>query len=463
MIRLFRVSIPTSILVLILFDVLLIFGCLFLAGWVFLGDEFGLFLSFEDGWFRLLLVVASILFTFYFLDLYSNFRMVAKALLFQHCVVALGVTLLVQSMIAYLFPGWIAPRWVLLSGAGAFCFLFPFWRVAFLRFFMPMLGTQAVLFLGANSLAQEIADAIATRPELSMRGIGFVDDQHEPGTIIEGLPVMGRLADFAEVVRQTKPDCIVVGMVERRQRLPIEELLRLRLAGIRIEEAVTTFQTTFARVPTKGLRHSQLIFSSELGPIPRNLRLQTLYSLFLAIVGLILTAPLMVLVAIAIRLTSPGPILFRQVRVGRLGRPFTIYKFRSMVADAEAKTGAVWASRNDPRVTAIGGFLRKTRLDELPQLFNVIRREMSIVGPRPERPEFVQTLTEIIPFYAHRHSVKPGITGWAQINYKYGESVEDAIVKLEYDMYYIKNVSPSLDLYIMFHTVKAMLGSGHGQ
>jgi exopolysaccharide biosynthesis polyprenyl glycosylphosphotransferase len=185
--------------------------------------------------------------------------------------------------------------------------------------------------------------------------------------------------------------------------------------------------------------------------------------MLLALAALILAAPVMVLVAIAVRITSPGPVLFRQVRVGLRGQLFTIYKFRSMVVDAEAKTGAVWASRNDPRVTAIGAFLRKTRLDELPQLFNVIRREMSVVGPRPERPEFVQTLTELIPFYAHRHSVKPGITGWAQINYKYGESVEDAVKKLEYDMYYIKNLSPSLDFYIMFHTAKAMLASGLGQ
>jgi lipopolysaccharide/colanic/teichoic acid biosynthesis glycosyltransferase len=145
------------------------------------------------------------------------------------------------------------------------------------------------------------------------------------------------------------------------------------------------------------------------------------------------------------------------------GLPFTVYKFRSMVADAEAKTGAVWASRSDPRVTPIGRFLRKTRLDEFPQLFNVLRGEMSIVGPRPERPEFVQTLSELIPFYRQRHCVRPGITGWAQINYKYGETVQDTIVKLEYDLYYIKNVSLSLDVFVMFHTVKVMLFSGMGQ
>ena len=171
----------------------------------------------------------------------------------------------------------------------------------------------------------------------------------------------------------------------------------------------------------------------------------------------------MILVAIAVAVTSRGPVLFRQTRVGLNGDLFTIYKFRSMRVDAEAKTGAVWATKNDPRVTPIGKYLRILRLDELPQIINVLRGEMAIVGPRPERPEFVQTLSEVIPFYRQRHAVKPGITGWAQINYKYGETMDDAIVKLEYDLYYIKNLSLSLDMYIIFNTVKAMLVEQSGQ
>ena len=171
----------------------------------------------------------------------------------------------------------------------------------------------------------------------------------------------------------------------------------------------------------------------------------------------------MILVALAVRLTSRGPVLFRQKRVGLNGKNFEVYKFRSMVVDAEARTGAVWATKNDPRVTVIGGLLRRTRLDELPQLFNVIRGEMVLVGPRPERPEFVSVLTEQIPFYRQRHCVKPGVTGWAQINYKYGETLEDTIVKLEYDLYYIKNVSFTLDVFVVLHTLKVMLASDHGQ
>ena len=193
------------------------------------------------------------------------------------------------------------------------------------------------------------------------------------------------------------------------------------------------------------------------------LQLQNIYSFLIALVSLVLSLPIMLLVALGVKLTSTGPVLFRQNRVGLNGKIFTIYKFRSMVVDAEATTGAVWAKKNDPRVTPVGAVLRKTRLDELPQIFNVLRGDMSIVGPRPERPEFVTVLSEQIPFYRQRHVVKPGVTGWAQINHKYGDTVEDTIIKLEYDLYYIKNLSPSLDLYIIFDTLKVMLFSGHGQ
>jgi lipopolysaccharide/colanic/teichoic acid biosynthesis glycosyltransferase len=177
----------------------------------------------------------------------------------------------------------------------------------------------------------------------------------------------------------------------------------------------------------------------------------------LALIALIPGLPIMLIVAILVRVTSPGPVLFRQKRVGHNGAIFTMYKFRSMRQDAEEKTGAVWSTKNDPRATPLGYWLRKLRLDELPQLFNVVRGDMSVVGPRPERPEFVFVLQEKIPYYGQRLCVRPGITGWAQINYKYGDTIEDTIVKLEYDLYYIKNISWSLDAFIIFHTAKTML------
>ena len=194
-----------------------------------------------------------------------------------------------------------------------------------------------------------------------------------------------------------------------------------------------------------------------MGPGGRTFRYHTIVNIVIAGIGVVFVSPLMLLIALAVRLSSAGPILYRQSRVGMNGEPFTLYKFRSMRADAEADTGAVWASRGDPRITPVGRIIRKIRLDELPQLLNVLRGEMSIVGPRPERPEFVRTLSEQIPYYRQRHCVRPGITGWAQINYKYGDTLEDTITKLEYDLYYIKNMSLSMDLYIIFHTLKTIL------
>ena len=208
---------------------------------------------------------------------------------------------------------------------------------------------------------------------------------------------------------------------------------------------------------SEGVAAFQLIFSGELGPRSRDVAYQRIINGVIAGVGILLSFPLMLLTALAVRLSSTGPILYRQVRVGLDGQPFTLYKFRSMRADAEAGTGAVWAIRDDPRVTGVGRVIRRIRFDELPQLYNVLKGEMAIVGPRPERPEFVQALSEEIPYYRQRHCVRPGITGWAQINHKYGDSLEDTITKLEYDLFYIKNMSLSLDTYIIFHTLKTML------
>jgi exopolysaccharide biosynthesis polyprenyl glycosylphosphotransferase len=246
-------------------------------------------------------------------------------------------------------------------------------------------------------------------------------------------------------------------MFERRNRVPVSDLLELRFAGHIIEEAASAFERVCGRVSIKELRPSQLIYSGELGPSRSTLLLQAFTHTVVAVVVSLVSLPITILTALAVRLSSPGPILYRQVRVGMDGVPFTLYKFRSMRVDAEAETGAVWATRDDPRVTIVGRIIRRLRFDELPQLFNVLKREMSIVGPRPERPEFVKALSEQIPYYPQRLCVRPGITGWAQVNYKYGDSFEDTVTKLEYDLYYIKNMSLSLDGYILFHTIKAML------
>jgi exopolysaccharide biosynthesis polyprenyl glycosylphosphotransferase len=243
----------------------------------------------------------------------------------------------------------------------------------------------------------------------------------------------------------------------------MNELLELRFAGNIIEEAATAYERVCGRVCIKDLRPSQLIYSGELGPRRESQFYQTISNLVFAAMGIVLALPFMLLTALAVRLSSPGPVLYRQTRVGMDGVPFTLYKFRSMRQNAEATTGAVWAAKDDPRVTPVGRVIRRIRFDELPQLFNVLKGEMSIVGPRPERPEFVKALSEQIPYYRQRHCVRPGITGWAQINYKYGDTLEDTITKLEFDLYYIKNMTMGLDAYVIFHTIKAMLLSRGAQ
>jgi len=238
----------------------------------------------------------------------------------------------------------------------------------------------------------------------------------------------------------------------------MEELLEMRLnQGVRFDHLASVYEQYTGKIALENLRPSWLIFSEGFKKgLWLSISKRTIDVLFSSI-GLLLTLPLMALAALAIRLGSPGPVLYRQVRVGKDGKPFTICKFRSMRVDAEATTGAVWAVADDPRVTRVGRFLRRTRVDEIPQLVSVLVGDMSLVGPRPERPEFVAELTKQIPFYGQRHVVRPGVTGWAQVRHPYGSSVKDSMEKLQYDLFYVKRMSPGFDLFIVLETIKTVL------
>ncbi len=370
----------------------------------------------------------------------------------------IGIALLVQGLIAYTDPRLRLGRGIMLVGTLMSLMVLFGWRVFYSKFILDavVIG-ERLLFVGSNQVVEEMADHIMTHPELGLSILGYLANGLAVDTPLTGGKVLGALCDLHKVAMGMRPTRIVVGMTERRDRMPVSDLLELRFAGFAIEEAGSTYEAVCGRICTKELRPSQLIFSGELGPRPGSLFVQNLLNFSVVITGLVITMPLMALVALLVKITSHGPVLYRQTRVGKGGETFMVYKFRSMRVDAEAHTGAVWATKDDPRITGLGKWLRRLRLDELPQFFNVLRGEMSLVGPRPERPEFVKTLSEQIPYYRQRHCVKPGITGWAQINYKYGETLEDTVTKLEFDLYYIKNISPSLDAYIIFHTLKTML------
>jgi sugar transferase (PEP-CTERM system associated) len=269
--------------------------------------------------------------------------------------------------------------------------------------------------------------------------------------------IIGTIEDIPQIVRARSVDRVVVSLADARGKLPMDTLLEMKLDGVTFDHLASLYEEYTGKIAVENLRPSWLIFSAGFHKTRFQQALKRTIDATLAVVSLILFAPIMLLIAMAVRLNSPGPALYRQKRVGRHGRIFVIHKFRSMRADAEAHTGPVWSSPGDTRITALGRFLRRTRLDELPQLWNVLVGDMSLVGPRPERPEFVEELTREVPFYGQRHVVSPGVTGWAQVKYTYGATKEDALEKLQYDLFYIKHMSLSLDVFIVFKTIKTVM------
>ena len=267
-----------------------------------------------------------------------------------------------------------------------------------------------------------------------------------------------RFAADLRSFRKPKPgiDRVIVAMEDRRSSMPVRELLDLRIRGVLIENSGGLLERLSGKLALDGLNPSTLIFTEGFRMSAMHQLLRRLLSLSVSFIALVICLPFLPFIILAVRISSPGPIFFCQTRVGRSGRLFTAYKFRTMRQDAEAQ-GAVWATKDDPRVTRIGRFMRNTRLDEIPQLWNVLRGDMAFVGPRPERPEFVEWLSKEIPFYDLRHMIRPGITGWAQVRYRYGASLEETKRKLEYDLYYVKNNSIGLDLLIMFETIKTII------
>jgi sugar transferase (PEP-CTERM system associated) len=454
------VLIPVTVTALLAVEITLLAASFLISSYLVLGVDPEIYFLYDNGLFNIGLVTLSILLGMYFQDMYSILRVRNRMLLVQQVCTAIGAAFLLQSLMNYVSPGTIIPRWLMLAGSVLALVNLVIFRIFYSSVVVKSVaGLRRILFLGRNQTVQMIAQRIAENPELGMAIVGYLDDAGKTDTP-EQAPLagsLGRVSDLVSVVNNNRPEQIVVGLTERRLNLPMYELLDMRFSGISILDAGSFYELTHSRVSVRDLRPSDLIFSPQ-SQDPRLLeQLQTAYSWVLALVGFILTLPVMIAVWVVVKVTSPGPALYSQVRSGLNGEPFRLYKFRSMRVDAEAATGAVWAAKNDPRITPVGKWLRKLRLDELPQFINVLRGEMNMVGPRPERPEFVRTLQEQIPFYRQRLFVKPGLTGWAQINHKYGDTIEDTITKLEYDLYYIKHRSIALDFYTMFHTAKVML------
>jgi sugar transferase (PEP-CTERM system associated) len=411
----------------------------------------------ENGWWRAALIAAICQLCFYYSDLY-DLRIVAdRRELFVRAIQSLGAASVILAVLYYVFP--VEPGVFFISAAFVVLIIVG-WRVAFEWIVKRARPTERLLLVGTGVAAVGLATELhERRQELGVEIVGFVDtDASKVGESLVNPGIIGSIDDIPAIVRDRDVDRVVVSLADARGKLPTAKLLDMKLAGVQFDHLATVYEEYTGKIAVENLRPSWLIFSEGFRKARALLAAKRLADVAISGAGLVIATPLIPILAAAIKLTSPGPVLYHQVRVGQHGRNFRVHKFRSMRQDAEVGTGAVWAVvGRDPRVTLVGRFLRRSRLDELPQLWNVLVGEMSIVGPRPERPEFVQSLTEQIPFYGLRHVMKPGVTGWAQVCYAYGASVEDSMEKLQYDLFYIKNLSLALDIYIVLETLKTVL------
>src|SRR4051812_6012699 len=395
----------------------------------------------------------------YYGDLYDDPRIAGnRTELLVRILRALGITLLILAGLYTMFPGLTVAPGVLAPAASLAVAAVIGWRLTFAWAARQVGPRERLLLVGSSGAGLSLGHELHEREELGAQIVGFVDADATVRTGLEPLAYLGTVEDIPALVRARSIDRVVVSLADARGKLPMEKLLELRLDGVHFDHLASVYEEYTGKIAVENLRPSWLVFS----PGFRKTRLLTTAKRTLDVaaagLALVLTLPLLLVIVIAVRLTSRGPALYHQQRVGQHGRIFTVHKFRSMREDAEAATGPVWAAKSgDPRVTPIGRFLRRSRLDEVPQLWNVLKGDMSFVGPRPERPEFVADLTRQIPFYGQRHVVRPGVTGWAQVRYTYGASVEDALQKLQYDLYYIKNLSLALDLFIILDTVKTVI------
>ena len=453
MIRFLNVYYPTRTVILLLCEAAIVSSCFLLATWIERGQDTYIALQYEHGFLKIAVITIVSLVLSYYFDLYEPSIVSGRLQIYFRILLVLGFDCFLLSAFLLVDPDVAIGSYVYVIG---FIFLAPAlillrrgyeWVVAQKMF------RERVYVLGAGDYARSIVDAISSRPDLGLEVVDWQDVQLEPS---ERKKVWIEALEKIANAKTTPVHRIIVAMESRRGELPVQELLSLRFQGIAVEEDGTLRERLYGKIQLDGLRPSNFLYSEGFRIRASQQFTRQVVSICVAAFGLLVFLPFFPLVVLAVKLSSSGPIFFRQTRVGMGGRNFEVLKFRTMFTDAEAG-GAKWATKNDPRVTKVGMFLRKTRIDEIPQLWNVLRGDMGFVGPRPERPEFVAWLSQELPFYYLRTLIRPGLTGWAQVRFGYGATLAETKEKLEYDLYYIKHMSLGLDLLIMFETIKTIL------
>jgi lipopolysaccharide/colanic/teichoic acid biosynthesis glycosyltransferase len=444
--RLSRVFVPVGALALLFSEVLLIASCFLVVTFLILNVDPTVFLFADNGLLRIALAGASILFGLYFEELYANLYVKSRVLLIQQLSLVMGIALLAQGFLGYVNDGFRLPLRLMVPACAVLVVALFAWRVAYSVFVLRVVGAQRILLVGMCPLLLEMAAYIGAHPELGLQVIGYVDDSAAGDAPPEAGKLLGPLRVLPRIAAEVTPDRIVVGFAERRGQMPIADLLQLRYSGMAIDEASTAYEQLRGSVLLDELRPSEMLLSGAFRPRAQRLVYQTLGHWLLAFVLTILSAPLLLLAAVLLKLSSHGPLLSRQECVGLGGQPFQLYSLRLAGA----------GDRNGNRAQR---FVARWRLHVLPHLWNVLRGDMCFVGPRAERTEFANVLSARIPFYRQRYAVKPGLTGWAQINTP-PDQPEDTLRRLEYDFYYLKHFSRGLDAYILVHTLRDLLLSG---
>lgn len=404
---------------------------------------------------KILLISISVILGLYFLDLYEKVRVSSRRRLFEDLILVFGVMFLLQAFIAYTYLPFTISRYLMLLGSLLAILLLVGWRMIYSSLLLNSMGQQKIVMIGDTALTRQVWEFVAQHPERGYRVVAVYGNEG-----VEQSPT-GRIEKLGEAMLEPllahEPDLITVAHDHQASPELANDLLQCSMRGIAVVSLGDVYEELFHRVSLQAISTNQLIFSPAFRPKPLVEVAQAIYGRLLALLGLAVSWPVMIVTGIAVRLDSPGPAILRQVRLGQGGVPFAFLKFRSMYVDADARSGPVRAQENDPRITRVGRWIRLTRIDELPQLINVLRGEMTLVGPRPEMPELEKRLLKDLPLYTQRHRIKPGITGWAQIHHEPEDSISSTARKLEYDLYYIKNMTPAMDFITLFHTIKAVI------
>jgi sugar transferase (PEP-CTERM system associated) len=451
LIRLFHVYYPVRTLILLLGEALIVFTSFLLGAIAVFREDLYIELNYDGGYVKLFVFTAVVLLCSHWFDLYDTARLNTKGELYFRLLMVPGLLAFLTAGISVVRPNFLLGGGSTALGLFILTIALLGWRLGYGYLVQLPILVERVYVLGTGERAQRLVQGLRQNPEIGVEIASWT------GKLDGAVTLESVGAHLMEVVKKQKIHRVIVAVADRRGAIPMAELLELRMQGVKIEEATSWLEKISGKIEVENLYPSWMVFSDGFRRSAAFVFVRRILSVIISSIGLLLTLPLLPFIMLAVRFDSEGPVFYTQTRMGKAGRLFKVVKFRTMRHDAEAATGPQWAGDQDPRVTRVGRFLRSSRLDEIPQLWCVLKGDMAFVGPRPERPEFIELLSQEIPYYGVRHMVRPGVTGWAQIKYKYGSTIEDAREKLQYDLYYIKNASIGLDLLIMFQTVKTVL------